>query len=151
MANLQPRETGEQEDRRTALRPAERELGREHPGKFRILVVDDDPFVLELASEILRSVGYDVGTAQDGIEGAWKFLRGEWDVVIADRMMPRLSGEEMTVAIKAEAPDIPVILLTGVTRNVQPLFWYSAILTKPFTPEELLRTMKEVLEKRYPE
>lgn len=121
-------------------------------GRFRILIVDDDPFVLAIAEEVLGNAGYDVGTAQDGIEGAWKFMRGEWDVVIADRMMPRLSGEEMTAAIKLEEPDVPVILLTGikVTRNVQHPVWYSAMITKPFDAETLLRVMKEVLAGRFP-
>lgn len=116
-------------------------------GQYRVLIVDDDPLVLEIAQEVLGRAGYDVGTAEDGIEGAWKFARGDWDVVIADRMMPRLSGEEMTAAIKAEAPHVPVILLTGVTKTVQHPVWYAASITKPFDAETLVDVTNDVLKR----
>lgn len=81
-----------------------------------ILVVDDDPDLVEAVSMNLESKGYEVGKAYDGVE-AWDSIRAKRpDLVILDVMMPRKNGYEVCAELKADADfkDIPVVLLTAV-------------------------------------
>src|SRR5688572_4482511 len=66
----------------------------------RVLLVDDLEIVREILRRTLESAGYEVGTAKDGAEGIEKFQGTAWDVVITDRAMPNMDGEEMAAVIK---------------------------------------------------
>lgn len=81
-----------------------------------ILVVDDDPDLVEAVSMNLEAKGFAVGKAYDGIE-AWESIRGKRpDLVVLDVMMPRKNGYEVCDEMKKDDQykDIPVILLTAV-------------------------------------
>lgn len=86
--------------------------------KGHLLIVDDEPFNLEILSEHLQDSGYDITTAEDG-EKAWACLQAEpilFDAVLLDRMMPNLNGMEVLLRIK-QNPDLqnlPVIMQTAV-------------------------------------
>jgi CheY-like chemotaxis protein len=94
------------------------------------------------------SVGHEIGTATDGLEGLMRFREQRWDVVITDRAMPRMNGEEMTVAIKAMAPDVPVILITGLRDSVTREGQYESILSKPFRGKDLQDLVEHALQRR---
>ena len=81
-----------------------------------ILVVDDDPDLVETLSMMLESKGCEVGMAYDGIEGEASIKERRPDLVILDIMMPRKDGYVLCAEMKAneETRDIPVILLTAV-------------------------------------
>ncbi|MBT5875042.1 MAG: response regulator [Candidatus Latescibacteria bacterium] len=79
----------------------------------RVLIVENDPTVLKLATDFLQYDGHDVMTAGDGEEGLKIFSEGEFDVVVTDVKMPKMDGIEMMKAIKALEPSIEVIVLTG--------------------------------------
>ena len=85
-----------------------------------ILVVDDDPDLVETIALMLESKGCEVGKAYDGIEGEESIRERQPDLVILDIMMPRKDGYVLCAELKAndETRDIPVILLTAVGEAV---------------------------------
>jgi CheY-like chemotaxis protein len=111
----------------------------------KILLVDDEPSFVGHVADYLKSVGYEVGTARDGAEGLRKFQDGAWDLVITDRRMPEMDGDELTTAIKAICPDLPVILITGLPTAGAQHRQADAVLSKPFSRDELLALVKTSL------
>jgi DNA-binding response OmpR family regulator len=88
--------------------------------KKYILVVDDDPDLVETVSMMLESKGCEVGVAYDGLEGEESIKKRRPDLVILDIMMPRKDGYVLCAELKADAAtrDIPVVLLTAVGEAV---------------------------------
>ena len=84
----------------------------------RILVVDDDQLNLKILCSILAPEGYDMVTAQSGSEALKQLAGGEWDLVIADVMMPRMSGYELsrTIRERFSLTELPLLLLTARVR-----------------------------------
>lgn len=108
---------------------------------IRALLVDDEPMILWILSETLESAGHDVGTANDGEQGLARFQEAEWDVVVTDRSMPRVNGEEMAASIKRLSPQTPIILITGMKSAVGDASPFAAILQKPFRAIHLLNAI----------
>ena len=115
----------------------------------RILVVEDDIFIRQLSAESLGLCGYQVDAAEDGAV-AWDALQlNSYDLVITDNRMPKLSGVELLKKLRAARMALPVIMATGTlpthefTRypGLQPV----ATLIKPYTIEQLLGTVNQVL------
>ena len=79
----------------------------------RVLVVDDEAANRELISDILASEGYDVVTAQDGVDALNQLAAPLPDVIISDLRMPRMSGFEFLAAVRRKHPDIPLIAISG--------------------------------------
>jgi DNA-binding response OmpR family regulator len=79
----------------------------------RLLIVDDDPNLLVLLAEQLRSDGYEVQTARDGEEALRRMRTGWPDLLIVDMMMPRMDGLTLAREIKAQA-DLPIIVLSAI-------------------------------------
>lgn len=132
--------------------PPTPERRRVQPGSKQIggvaLVVDDEPQVLDIASEILAREGFDVLTARDGLEAVEVFQerRGEIDVVVLDRTMPRLDGREAFAILRASAPELPVVFMSGYTDAIEEsLDPHTALLSKPFRAAELAETVREAM------
>jgi len=85
-----------------------------------ILVVDDDPDLVETVAMMLESKGCEVGRAYDGIEGEESIKERRPDLVILDIMMPRKDGYILCSELKADekTSDIPIVLLTAVGEAV---------------------------------
>jgi DNA-binding response OmpR family regulator len=85
-----------------------------------ILVVDDDPDLVETVGMLLESKGFEVGKAYDGIEGEEAIKKRRPDVLILDVMMPRKNGYQLCKELKSNkwTQEIPVILLTAVGEAV---------------------------------
>jgi|ERR1022692_863691 DNA-binding response OmpR family regulator len=116
---------------------------------LRILVVEDDISVRQLNIEILARSGYEVDAAEDGA-AAWESLNGDsYDLMITDNGMPRLTGIELLKKLRAARMELPVIMATGTLPTEEfarsPWLQPAATLVKPYTIEELLRTVKKVL------
>ncbi len=88
--------------------------------KKYILVVDDDPDLVETVAMMLESKGCEVGRAYDGVEGEESIKERQPDLIILDIMMPRKDGYVLCSELKAEEKtrDIPVVLLTAVGEAV---------------------------------
>jgi CheY-like chemotaxis protein len=81
--------------------------------KKTILVIEDDPDVLQMIVRHLEHLDYDVISARDGMEGLKKLETGGYDMVITDIVMPYVSGVGVVTALKEKWPMIPVIAITG--------------------------------------
>ena len=82
-------------------------------GPLSVLVVDDEPIARDVLTEYLTGDGHRVETAVNGREGFEKFKAGKFAVVITDRAMPEMGGDQLAAMVKEHAPDTPVVLLTG--------------------------------------
>lgn len=80
---------------------------------LRVLVVDDEAPVRALLAAALTEDGHAVEVAEQGVDGLRRFLAGRFDLVITDKAMPGMSGDQMAAAIKQVSPATPIILLTG--------------------------------------
>jgi DNA-binding response OmpR family regulator len=108
-------------------------------GKKYILIVDDDPDMVETVGMMLESKGYEVGKAYDGIEGEESIKDRRPDLVVLDVMMPRKNGYVLCAELKKnkETRDIPIVLLTAVGEAV-PTTTYSHADGKATEAEEYI-------------
>jgi CheY-like chemotaxis protein len=88
--------------------------------KKYVLIVDDDPDLVETVCMMLENKGYEVGKAYDGVEGEEAIKQRQPDLLVLDVMMPRKDGYQLCAELKADSAtrDIPVILLTAVGEAV---------------------------------
>ncbi len=119
------------------------------PSDARILIVEDEPDVLELCADLLRHAGYDVVSATDG-ERALSLLDSGWevDLLLTDVVMPRVSGPELATRVQERLPGLPVIFMSGYASEVhaERLGWGTEhILRKPFSDDELLAAVHDRL------
>ena len=123
----------------------------EHAKLAKILVVDDDPFILDLVSIHLAQAHYTTLKASDGVQALAILEKEAPDLVVADVMMPQMDGYELTRIIR-EQWDIPVLLLTAKGELNDKENGFNAgsddYLVKPFEPRELLFRIAAIL-RRY--
>ena len=117
----------------------------------RVLVVDDEPALVDAVGYALQSEGFDVETAGDG-EAALRVLDNEGvELVVLDIMLPRLSGIEVCRRMR-EASDVPIILLSARDAEVDRVLGLESgaddYVTKPFSMAELLSRVRAVLRRR---
>jgi DNA-binding response OmpR family regulator len=111
----------------------------------KILVIDDDPSIRQLVTDVLEVEGYDVRTAEDGFAGLRAIEADRPDCVVLDVMMPGLDGHGVLQRIRAAdgGPDLPVVMLTAAADDAQAWrAWTEGVdyfLAKPFDADELLR------------
>jgi DNA-binding response OmpR family regulator len=80
----------------------------------KILLVEDDQFLREINADILKSEGYDVITAADGIEALSKIKSDSWDLILMDVVLPKMGGFEIVEQVKKEKQiTTPIIFLTN--------------------------------------
>jgi len=115
---------------------------------LRILVVDDEDWVPSLVTRFLSPHGHHIETAAGGREGLARFAAGAFDLVITDRAMPDINGDQVAKTIKERSPHTPVILLTGFGEMMKEKGerpeGVDRILSKPMTRDELCAAIKEV-------
>ncbi|HWM23796.1 MAG TPA: ATP-binding protein [Chthoniobacterales bacterium] len=116
---------------------------------LKVLVVDDEPSVLEVVSAYLRCDGHVVATAASGREALEKFRRNHFDLVVLDRVMPEMSGDQTARFIRQVNQDIPVIMLTGFGALIEVTGSQPAavdvVLGKPVTLADLRQTIGKLL------
>jgi signal transduction histidine kinase/CheY-like chemotaxis protein len=106
---------------------------------LRILVVDDEPRALGMLAWHLRSDGHRVKAVSRGSEALAAFRRGRFDLLITDRGMPGMTGDELTHEIKRLKPAFPVMMVTGIEGPDARRGWAPAdlVLRKPFSLSDL--------------
>ena len=115
----------------------------------RILVVDDDNDTRQLSVDVLVEAGYYVESAKDGAAG-WELLQVKnYDRVVTDTHMPRLTGMEMIAKLRSAHMSIPIILATGTfPANIiahNPWLKPDALLLRPYSKDDLVATVKTIL------
>ncbi len=125
----------------------------------KILIVDDDPDLVESVRIILESKGYEVDAAYDGIEGLQKVKEFNPDLIVLDVMMPKKNGYEVCRELKNDPKysGIPILLLTAVVSQIPQSSTYTLdqgmeteaddYVDKPVEPEELVRRVEVLLGK----
>jgi DNA-binding response OmpR family regulator len=114
-------------------------------GKPRVVVVDDDPTILDLITTILRPARVEVATAVDGEAGLALAQVMRPDVVLLDIMMPRMNGYEVCRALKGGPHPPKIVMITAMTSTEDELAALAAgaddYIRKPFRPEEILKAV----------
>ena len=117
--------------------------------KKKILVVDDEMPVCEAIAMLLSFEGHEVVTAGSGRDALGLFAPGRFDLVTIDYKMPEMSGAELALALKATAPDQPIIMITAHADALQssavPLTGVDHVVNKPFLVAELREAIKKIL------
>lgn len=120
------------------------------PYSRHVLIVDDEPNIRRLTTLVLVRSGYQVDTANDGVD-AWAALRMRvYDLLITDYDMPRLSGADLIKKVREARMNLPIILITGLlpsdTAIPEPSHRPAATLLKPFAIGEFLETVRSILQ-----
>ena len=124
--------------------------------KKRVLLVDDNPSILEILSMILRSENLEIETANDGaaaLDLITNELKGNFDIVITDYQMPVVDGQKFAETLKKhdEYKNIPIILVTQEIHrkyeNDEKFKVFDKILYKPITKDSLIESKNLLLEK----
>jgi CheY-like chemotaxis protein len=118
----------------------------------RILVIDDEDLIRELVKEMLEAEGYIVSTAANGKEGVLLYRRELPDLIITDIFMPEMEGLETIRELQRGSPNVKIIAISGGgERGMLSFLAYAkrfgalGALEKPFSRQDLLRTVSEVL------
>lgn len=108
---------------------------------IKILLVDDDPAILEILADLVNIFGYEFSTANSGTEAIDKLKQDSYDIVLTDMMMPGMSGMDLLKYVNSNYPQIKVMVVTGYDRS----FTYTDVIqagasdfiSKPFNTDEL--------------
>jgi DNA-binding response OmpR family regulator len=127
----------------------------------KILVVDDDPDILEAISMILESQGYGVITARDGVEGLANLKAEKPDLMILDLLMPKMDGfavcKELQDPRWAKYKDIPILILTSVREEASRRRYdletgleldVDDYVEKPVSPDTLLERVGQLIKRK---
>ena len=121
---------------------------RRPPAGRAVLLVDDEPMIRELGRAVLEQAGYPVLTADDGEAGVAAFAadRDRIGVVVLDVTMPRMSGRDAFLHIRALDPAARVLFSTGyAAEDVTSLDGPVGVLHKPYRPADLLAAVRAAL------
>lgn len=114
----------------------------------KILVVDDEPKIVDAVKAYLENSGYIVFTAFDGVEALNQFEKVNPDLVVLDLMLPKISGEEICQRIRKQSR-IPIIMLTAKVLIDEKINGFNIgaddYMTKPFSPRELVVRARSLL------
>lgn len=121
------------------------------PAKSRILVADDEPYLVRSLTFVLNKEGYDTSVARDGEEALERIREAKPDLMFLDIMMPKKDGYQVCQEVKSDPDlkDIYIIMLTAKGQQADRERALSAgadeFITKPFSPLEILARVKALL------
>ncbi|APD09398.1 MULTISPECIES: response regulator transcription factor [Thermus] len=114
---------------------------------MKVLLVDDDPALLEVLGAYLREAGFDVLLAEDGEKALALYPMA--DLVILDLMLPRLHGFQVAEILRRERPDLPLLMLTARGEEEDKVrgleLGADDYVVKPFSPKEVVARVKALL------
>lgn len=118
-----------------------------------ILLVEDDESLLEVTYSFLTASGYNVLTANNGIQGYEQFKNNEIDLLITDIMMPKLNGYALVELIQMEQKHIPIFMLTALSEEADELkgleLGINDYIQKPFSYKVFLKRIENILNNDY--
>ena len=117
----------------------------------RVLIVEDEPAVRDALDYSLRGEGFEVDAAPDGEAGLRAAQAGDYDVVILDLMLPKMSGTEVCRRLRSESA-VPIIMLTAKGAELDRVLGLEIgaddYVTKPFSMAELIGRIRAILRRR---
>ncbi|HDS08249.1 MAG TPA: response regulator [Bacteroides sp.] len=118
----------------------------------KILIIDDEPYILMMLKKMLEKAGYDVDLASNGREGMELFQKEPACLVITDIIMPEKEGLETIREMKRLSPDLKIIAMSGGGKisaenylETASIFGATKIIEKPFTQNEMVSAVKELI------
>lgn len=136
---------------RTSVKDTKTKTAQANSDRQRVLVVEDEPDIAALVAYQLTRAGFKVETSLDGVEALRAVNREVPDLIILDRMLPGISGDEVLNRLKddEETKGIPVLVLTAKKEQEERIAGLELgaddYLTKPFSPRELVLRVQAVL------
>lgn len=139
-----------------AMRADDAAIMNQHPlppGKETLLVVDDDPYQTNMLRHMLGLLGYTVDTCNRGEQAVALFEKDpqRFDLVISDMMMPQMSGDELARNLLRIRPDVPIILCTGHSEQINEAeaekMGLAAFIFKPLVMEKLAVLIRRILDR----
>ncbi len=117
--------------------------------KNKILVVDDQPGIRLLLSDVFTSIGYHVTVAQTGQEALDKIFKQRFDLILLDHGLPIINGQEVIEQMEHKGIFVPVILMSGLIENLKREYlqhsMFIKIVAKPFNILEMSQMVKKML------
>lgn len=111
----------------------------------RILLVDDDPAVREVTAQMLQRIGFQVAEADSGARALQLLEEIEVDLLLADFIMPGMSGGELARTVNAQRPQLPIVFISGYAELGELGLSDSLVIQKPFKEEQMARTLLKAL------
>lgn len=120
----------------------------------RVLVVDDEPSIVTLLKFNLEKDGYNVTSAEDGLQGYELAVTENFDFIILDVMLPSMDGLDIAKKLRQEKIETPILMLTAKDEAIDRILGLEIgaddYLTKPFSPREVLARMKAIFRRIEP-
>lgn len=120
----------------------------------KILLIDDNPSILNLMKDSLLDQGVDVDTADDGEQGSRMLQDGDYAVLVTDIFMPQRDGLELIREIRQTRKNLKILVITGGGGDyrtdylkISKLLGADALLSKPFDPDVFAETVGKLLQK----
>ncbi len=114
----------------------------------KILIVDDEPQIVEICRDYLKAAGYETVAASNGLQGVSLSRREKPDLIVLDLMLPEMDGLDVCREIRRES-NVPIIMLTARVDETDKLIGLELgaddYITKPFSPRELVARIRVVL------
>ena len=115
-----------------------------------VLLVEDDPTLLDMLAKTLERAEFAVITAIHGVDALAKMRSRHADVVVTDIMMPEMDGFELIRSLHATWPDLPIVAMSGIEdtvnfRNMALKFGAKAALAKPVNRSHLVQVMRDII------
>ena len=135
-----------------AIKPEIDEQARILTGNERILFIDDEPTIVEIGKQMLERLGYEVTTKTSSIEALELFRNNpdQFDLVITDMTMPKMTGDKLAKELMKIRPDIPIIICTGFSERISEEkakgMGIKAFAMKPLVMQDLAKTVRKVLD-----
>jgi CheY-like chemotaxis protein len=113
--------------------------------------VDDEPFIIEISRQILERLGYRVDTNTDPLSALERFKRdpGQYDLVITDMTMPKMTGDRLAAELMMIRPEIPVLLCTGFSERMTEAaalkMGIKGFIMKPMALAEIAQKIRKAL------
>jgi DNA-binding response OmpR family regulator len=118
----------------------------------RILIIDDEPYILMMLKKMMERAGYEVELAENGMRGLELFREEAFNLVISDIIMPEKEGLGIIREMKQDRPELKIIAISGGGRvsaddylNTAKLFGADRIFQKPFKQEEIVGAVRELI------
>jgi PAS domain S-box-containing protein len=118
-------------------------------GAERLLFIDDEPVIVELGMAMLTDLGYQVVGMEDPLEALQRVQEdpGQFDLVITDLTMPKMTGDRLAENLVALRPDLPILLCSGYAKQIGTHPFLAGYIQKPITQHDLARAVRDALDR----